>query len=104
MMSNRFAPGESHWGMPITLSQVGKRVVPGQIPLLARAKGTGSLQSRSRPMRWEGPSGTVAEMCWPISRKNPLPEDISYVWGSDIKRQNDSFGALGSVFIDFPPL
>ena len=30
-------------------------------------------------------------------KKNPLPEGVSITWGSDIKRQNDSFGALGSV-------
>jgi HAE1 family hydrophobic/amphiphilic exporter-1 len=29
--------------------------------------------------------------------KNPLPQGMQLTWGSDIKRQNDSFGALGSV-------
>ncbi len=28
-----------------------------------------------------------------------MPEGIQLAWGSDIKRQNDSFGALGSVLI-----
>jgi HAE1 family hydrophobic/amphiphilic exporter-1 len=32
-------------------------------------------------------------------KTNPLPTEISMVWGSDIKRQNDSFGALGSVLL-----
>jgi HAE1 family hydrophobic/amphiphilic exporter-1 len=32
-------------------------------------------------------------------KENPLPAGISMVWGSDIKRQNDSFGALGSVLL-----
>lgn len=30
---------------------------------------------------------------------NPLPDDIDIAWGSDIKRQNDSFGALGNVIM-----
>ncbi|HET9486989.1 MAG TPA: efflux RND transporter permease subunit, partial [Chryseosolibacter sp.] len=30
---------------------------------------------------------------------NPLPAGIQLAWGSDIKRQNDSFGALGSVMM-----
>src|SRR5574343_507146 len=43
------------------------------------------------------PSGTVADEVVAYLKKNPLPENISMTWGSDIKRQNDSFGALGSV-------
>lgn len=31
--------------------------------------------------------------------KNPLPEGVQLSWGSDIKRQQDSFGALGSVLL-----
>ncbi|MBK8427647.1 MAG: efflux RND transporter permease subunit [Lewinellaceae bacterium] len=43
------------------------------------------------------PSGTVADDVVAYLKENPLPEGISLTWGSDIKRQNDSFGALGSV-------
>ncbi|MCC6413591.1 MAG: efflux RND transporter permease subunit [Saprospiraceae bacterium] len=43
------------------------------------------------------PSGTVADEVVAYLKKNPLPEGMSLTWGSDIKRQNDSFGALGSV-------
>ncbi len=43
------------------------------------------------------PSGTVADDVVAYLKNNPLPADINLVWGSDIKRQNDSFGALGSV-------
>jgi HAE1 family hydrophobic/amphiphilic exporter-1 len=32
-------------------------------------------------------------------KNNPLPNGIQMTWGSDIKRQNDSFGALGSVLL-----
>jgi len=43
------------------------------------------------------PSGTVADEVVAYLKKNPLPEGITLTWGSDIKRQNDSFGALGGV-------
>ncbi len=43
------------------------------------------------------PSGTVADEVVAYLKENPLPEGMSLTWGSDIKRQNDSFGALGSV-------
>jgi hydrophobic/amphiphilic exporter-1 (mainly G- bacteria), HAE1 family len=43
------------------------------------------------------PSGTVADEVVAYLKKNPLPEGMSLTWGSDIKRQNDSFGALGNV-------
>jgi HAE1 family hydrophobic/amphiphilic exporter-1 len=45
------------------------------------------------------PSGTVADDVVAYLSENPLPSGISMVWGSDIKRQNDSFGALGSVLL-----
>ena len=45
------------------------------------------------------PSGTVADEVVSFIRENPLPEGIEMTWGSDIKRQNDSFGALGSVLL-----
>ncbi len=43
------------------------------------------------------PSGTVADEVVAYLNKNPLPEGMGLTWGSDIKRQNDSFGALGGV-------
>ncbi len=45
------------------------------------------------------PSGTVADEVVAYLKDNPLPNGIEMTWGSDIKRQNDSFGALGSVLI-----
>ncbi len=45
------------------------------------------------------PSGTVADDVVSYIKENPLPEGIQMTWGSDIKRQNDSFGALGSVLL-----
>jgi len=45
------------------------------------------------------PSGTVADDVIAYLKKNPLPESVQLSWGSDIKRQQDSFGALGSVLL-----
>jgi hydrophobic/amphiphilic exporter-1 (mainly G- bacteria), HAE1 family len=45
------------------------------------------------------PSGTVADDVVSYLKENPLPNGIQMTWGSDIKRQNDSFGALGSVLL-----
>lgn len=45
------------------------------------------------------PSGTVADEVVSYIKQNPLPEGVQMTWGSDIKRQNDSFGALGSVLL-----
>jgi len=45
------------------------------------------------------PSGTVADEVVNYLKNNPLPIDVDMTWGSDIKRQNDSFGALGSVLL-----
>jgi len=45
------------------------------------------------------PSGSVADDVVKYIKANPLPEGIQMTWGSDIKRQNDSFGALGSVLV-----
>jgi len=45
------------------------------------------------------PSGTVADDVVAYLKENPLPQEIQMTWGSDIKRQNDSFGALGSVLL-----
>ena len=45
------------------------------------------------------PSGTVADEVVAYIKNNPLPAGVQMTWGSDIKRQNDSFGALGSVLL-----
>jgi HAE1 family hydrophobic/amphiphilic exporter-1 len=45
------------------------------------------------------PSGTVADDVVAYLKENPLPNGLQMTWGSDIKRQNDSFGALGTVLL-----
>jgi HAE1 family hydrophobic/amphiphilic exporter-1 len=41
----------------------------------------------------------VADEVLVYIQKNPLASGLQMTWGSDIKRQNDSFGALGSVLV-----
>ncbi|MBW7847103.1 MAG: efflux RND transporter permease subunit [Bacteroidales bacterium] len=45
------------------------------------------------------PSGTVADDVVNYVKNNPLPEGVQMTWGSDVKMQNESFGALGSVLL-----
>ncbi|GAB1418238.1 efflux RND transporter permease subunit [Bacteroidales bacterium] len=45
------------------------------------------------------PSGTVADDVVKYVKNNPLPEGVQMTWGSDVKMQNESFGALGSVLL-----
>ncbi|MBA4321383.1 MAG: acriflavin resistance protein, partial [Odoribacter sp.] len=44
-------------------------------------------------------SGTVAAGLITYSQSNPLSEGVTMSWGGDIKRQNDSFGALAVALI-----
>ena len=45
------------------------------------------------------PSGTLADDVLAYLNANPLPQNIQLTWGSDIKRQNESFGALAGVLL-----
>ena len=45
------------------------------------------------------PSGTLAEEVMTYLKSKPLPEGVKLSWGADIKTQNESFGALGSVLL-----
>ncbi len=44
-------------------------------------------------------SGSVADDVVAYLAKNPLPAGVRMTWGSDVKRQNDSFGALGGALL-----
>ena len=50
-------------------------------------------------MRWAVGSGTVADEMVAYVKEHPLPAGVHMTWGSDIKRQNDSFGALGGALL-----
>ncbi len=45
------------------------------------------------------PSGTLADDAIAFLKTQPLPEGVKLKWGADIKTQNESFGALGSVLL-----
>lgn len=45
------------------------------------------------------PSGTLAGKVIEYLNSKPLPEGVKLTWGADIKTQNESFGALGSVLL-----
>jgi len=85
---------------PIEVSQFAKVMQdnsPSQLERLDRqASATLTAESFGRP------SGSLADDVISYLDTNPLPQDIKLTWGADIKTQNESFGALGSVlFISF---
>jgi HAE1 family hydrophobic/amphiphilic exporter-1 len=82
-------------GIPLEVSQFGT-VVQGNSPSLLERKDRQAAVTITSDALGR-PSGTVADEVVAYLSKNPLPENIGMTWGSDIKRQNDSFGALGSV-------
>lgn len=45
------------------------------------------------------PSGTLADDVIAHLETHPLPKNVKLTWGADIKTQNESFGALGSVLL-----
>ena len=45
------------------------------------------------------PSGTLADDAIRYLKSKPLPAEVKMTWGADIKTQNESFGALGSVLL-----
>ncbi|MDP2043517.1 MAG: efflux RND transporter permease subunit [Algoriphagus sp.] len=84
-------------GVPIELSQVADVVQDKSPSLLERKDRQPAVTLTANALG--RPSGTVADDVVAYLKENPLPAGISMVWGSDIKRQNDSFGALGSVLL-----
>jgi HAE1 family hydrophobic/amphiphilic exporter-1 len=82
-------------GIPVQVAQFAT-VVKGQTPSLLERKDRQPAVTLTADALGR-PSGTVADEVVAHLKKNPLPEGIGLAWGSDIKRQNDSFGALGGV-------
>lgn len=84
-------------GIPIEMSQFARIVQEPSPALLERLNRQTSITLTADALG--RPSGTVADEVVTYLSSNPLPEGITMTWGSDIKRQNDSFGALGSVLL-----
>lgn len=84
-------------GVPIELSQVATIEKDNSPSLLERKDRQPAVTLTADALG--RPSGTVADDVVAYVKNNPLPDGIEMTWGSDIKRQNDSFGALGSVLL-----
>ncbi len=84
-------------GVPIEVSQIASIEKDNSPSLLERKDRQPAVTLTADALG--RPSGTVADDVVAYISQNPLPDDIQMTWGSDIKRQNDSFGALGSVLL-----
>ncbi|MBS1636437.1 MAG: efflux RND transporter permease subunit [Bacteroidetes bacterium] len=84
-------------GLPVEVSQFSS-VERGNSPSLLERKDRQPAVTLTSDALGR-PSGTVADDVVAYLKNNPLPDEIQMTWGSDIKRQNDSFGALGSVLL-----
>jgi len=82
-------------GFPVQVSQFAEVVKDRSPSLLERKDRQPAITLTADALG--RPSGTVADDVVAYLKKNPLPQGMQLTWGSDIKRQNDSFGALGSV-------
>lgn len=84
-------------GMPISVSQFTQIKKSNSPSLLERKDRQPAITLTADALGRA--SGTVADEVVAYVKENPLPEGMQMTWGSDIKRQNDSFGALGSVLL-----
>ncbi len=84
-------------GIPIEVSQFAKVIQNNSPSLLERLDRQPAITLTGDALG--RPSGTVADEVVAYINENPLPEGVEMTWGSDIKRQNDSFSALGAVLI-----
>ncbi|MBK9482659.1 MAG: efflux RND transporter permease subunit [Bacteroidetes bacterium] len=85
----------SPMGLPVEVSQFATVVQDNSPSLLERKDRQPSVTLTSDALG--RPSGTVADDVVAYLKEHPLSQGLQMTWGSDIKRQNDSFGALGSV-------
>ena len=84
-------------GMPVQVSQFAKVVQSNSPSLLERKDRQPAVTLTANALG--KPSGTVADEVLAYLKVYPLPAGIDMAWGGDIKRQNESFGALGSVLM-----
>lgn len=84
-------------GLPVDVSQFAKVEQDNSPSLLERKDRQPSITLTADALG--RPSGTVADDVVAYIKENPLQSGVQMTWGSDIKRQQDSFGALGSVLL-----
>jgi len=84
-------------GTPIKLSQVADIVKGHSASLLERKDRQPAVTLTADALGV--PSGTLADMVVSYVKENPLPEGMQMTWGSDVKKQNEGFGALGKALL-----
>ncbi|MBN8705310.1 MAG: efflux RND transporter permease subunit [Bacteroidetes bacterium] len=82
---------------PIEVSQFATVVQDNSPSLLERLNRQASVTLTAES--FGRPSGTMADEVITYLKSKPLPEGVKLSWGADIKTQNESFGALGSVLL-----
>ncbi|AGY54583.1 Nodulation protein nolG [Bacteroidales bacterium CF] len=83
--------------LPITVSQFAEVKQDNSPSLLERLDRQASVTLTAES--FGRPSGTLADDVIAHLDLHPLPENVKLTWGADIKTQNESFGALGSVLL-----
>ncbi len=83
--------------IPITFAQFAEVKQDNSPSLLERLDRQSSVTLTAES--FGRPSGTLADDVLAYLKSNPLPENVKLTWGADIKTQNESFGALGSVLL-----
>ncbi len=84
-------------GLPIAVEQFAEVKQDPSPSLLERLDRQASVTLTAES--FGRPSGTLADDVIAHLKTNPLPDDVKLIWGADIKTQNESFGALGSVLL-----
>jgi len=84
-------------GIPVQVEQFADVVQSNSPSLLERRDRQSAVTLTANTLG--RPSGTVADDVSKYLKANPLPKGIEMSWGGDIKMQQDSFGALGSVLL-----
>lgn len=83
--------------IPVEVSQFAEVKQDNSPSLLERLDRQSSVTLTSES--FGRPSGTLADDVISYLKTKPLPEGVKLTWGGDIKSQNESFGALGSVLL-----
>jgi len=83
--------------IPIEVSQFATVVQDNSPSLLERLNRQASVTLTAES--FGRPSGTMADEVIAYLKSKPLPTGVKLSWGADIKTQNESFGALGSVLL-----
>ncbi len=84
-------------GMPVKVSQFAKVEQDKAPSMLERMNRLPSITITADALG--RPSGSVADDFKAYIKSHPLPEGIEMAWGSDIKKQIDSFGAMANVLL-----